>query len=304
MLFIFKFTSKPILQDNHSPEIKYGASKAALKHLKHTFGQGVLEHFDTDDALQAGMAATQVGVILAHVRRIIKSKGKLEAAIEILSEELKHDFRALFAMCNGSTSSSSSSKPRVLKASLSEVSVDSIGFPKVPTSPASVKLDTLGFPLTPSPAKALLHSSPMAPHKCFGHPDDDALACSPPPVDKKTWHAEKKPAAAPAMLHVPVAPAAPKGSKSVATQKVGGTGDFVINSGTVKVGGGKDQTYLQHRPNPKAGLQLICSVTSKMVAGSHVSHSHLINKLLPAAKKPGATKNQVVAARDKLLQTV
>jgi len=280
--------------------------KAALKHLKHIFGAVVLEHFDTNDALQAGQAATQVGVVLAHVRRIIKSKGKLEAVIEILSDELKEDFRALFAKCNGSVSSSSSSKPRVLKASLSEVSIDSTGFPKVPTSPGTplLKIDAFGFPLTPSPVKAGLHSSPKAPHKDSFNADDDALACSPPPVDKKTWHAEKKPAAAPAMLSEPVASAAAKAVKAATIPKVGGTGDFVINGGTVKVGGGKDQTYLQHRPNPKAGLQLICGVTSKMVAGSHISHSDLINKLLPAAKKPGATKKTVVAARDKLLGTL
>ena len=71
----------------------------------------------------------------------------------------------------------------------------------------------------------------------------------------------------------------------------------------MKVGGGKNQTYLQHRPNPSAGLQLICSVSQSMVQGLAMSHSDIINKLLPLAKKLGATKASIVKARDKLLQS-
>lgn len=311
MLFLnFVATHPHLFEENNAPEIKYSALKAAFKHVSHVFGIKVLDHFNTDDALKAGQAATQVGVILAHTRRITKTKGKLEAAIEMLGDDLKEQFRTLFKMCNDDISSSSSTpKKRQLKATLSEVSVDSFGLPKISSSPQTCcKTDKYGFPLTPSPLKPM--GSPGKP-EYLKHADEAAMACSPPPVDKKEWHSNKKPAAAPAFVDEKLpelkkaAPAlldekAPAMKKA---HKVGkhGTGDFVINTSTIKIGGGKQQTYLQHRPSPGANLQLICSVTAKMTLGSSTGHADIINKLLHVAKKPGATKDSVVAARNKIL---
>jgi hypothetical protein len=312
---MFLLHTHNLFQDSNAPEIKYSSLKAAFKHVIHVFGLKVLDHFNTDDAFKAGQAATQVGVILAHTRRITKTKGKLEAAIEILGDDLKEQFRTLFKVRNGGNSSSSSTpKKRQLRATLSEVSVDSFGLPNMPSSPKdSCKTDMYGFPLTPSPLKPM--GSPGHGQPAYlKHADEAAMACSPPPVDKKEWHSNKKPAAAPTFVDAKppeLKKAAPalvdeKPPAMKKAHKVGkcGTGDFVINTSTIKIGGGKQQTYLQHRPSPGANLQLICSVTAKMTLGSSTGHADIINKLLHVAKKPGATKDSVVAARDKILASL
>ena len=230
--------------------------------MRNTFGAKVLEHFHTDEQLQPGQAAAQVGVLMLHFRRITTTQEKLDSATAILGRDLRQDFQNIFEFCKGPSSKSPLKTKRTLKASLSEVSVDSIGFPKIPDSPG-LKMDDYGFPLTPSPGKPKAASSSKVPHHDYTIQDVEALGCVPPPVDKKEWHAVKKPAAAPAMLH---APPGHKAHKKPSKTHTGGTGDFVINGGTVKVGGGKNQTYLQHRPNPSAGLQLICSVLQKEIA--------------------------------------
>lgn len=286
-----------IFQESRTAEIKYGALRSALKHLKHTFGSSLLAHFETDDAFKAGQCATQLGVLLAHFRRISKSAEKFKAAVEPLSQEHRDELMKLFTFSTSVASVSSPKPKRSLRAVLSDVSVDSAGFPNITSSPG-VKVDEFGFPMTPSPLKTAKVPHVKSPSPKHPDADEDALACSPPPVDKKVWHALKRPAAAPEVALKPKAVDKPK-----AHAKVGcGTGDFVIKSGTVKIGGGKHQTYLQHRPTPTASLQLICSVTDKMVAGCSKSHADVINMLLPMAKKPGATKAGIVKARDKLLE--
>ena len=135
------------IQDNKSAEIKYGALKAAFKQLINTFGAKVLDHFQTDDDLKPGQAATQVGVLMHHFRRITKDQEKLDAATAILSTDLRQDFQDIFEFCRGSSSKSPKAK-RTLKATLSEVSVDSAGFPKIPDSPG-LKMDAYGFPMAP-----------------------------------------------------------------------------------------------------------------------------------------------------------
>jgi hypothetical protein len=289
-----------LAEDNKRAEIKYSSLKAAFKYLQRTFGDKLLMHFKTDPHLQAGQAAAQVGVLMNHFRRITKNRNRFNSCMESLTKKQQEEFLNLYAFYTADNVKGQNEKstPRKLKLCLSNVSVDSTGFPKIPSSACSpdrsqsVALDVDGFPLTPPTVKG-------KPSKA----DQEALDCSPPPVSKVVWHGstlkrpasakEKKDTKAKKAPQKKVVPKKPKGPK--------GTGNFKINSGTVIVAGGKQQTYLQHRPDPTSSLQLIVSITSKMVAGSTKSHYDLIQQLLPLAKKAGTTKADVVNARNKLL---
>ena len=75
-----------------------------------------------------------------------------------------------------------------------------------------------------------------------------------------------------------------------------------IHTSTVSMGGGKNQRYLQHQPGPDDTKRPIAAVTLNQASKTTKTHQQLIELLLPAAKKPGATKAQVLAERDKLFQ--
>lgn len=75
-----------------------------------------------------------------------------------------------------------------------------------------------------------------------------------------------------------------------------------IHTSTVSMGCGKNQRYLQHQPGPDDTKRLIAAVTLNQASKTTKTHQQLIELLLPAAKKPGATKAQVLAERDKLFQ--
>ena len=294
-------------KESKTAEIKYSALKAAIKYLQHTFGKDLLVHFKTDEALQVGQAATQIGVLLNHFRRVCKNRTRFNASMEGLTKTQQECFLSLYDFCISGNEPTNVTQSRQLKRSLSLCSVDSEGFPKIPVtlcSPAksqAVPLDDDGFPLSPPTIKGKLTKA-----------DEEAFTCSPPPVSKMVWHGEalKRPASAKDEKDTKGKEGGLKkdtkgkegGLKKKSAKGSKGTGNFKINAGTVKVGGGKNQTYLQHRPQPTASLQLICSITSTMLAGSKQSHSDLIQKLLPTAKQKGATKIDVVSARDKLLE--
>ena len=68
------------------------------------------------------------------------------------------------------------------------------------------------------------------------------------------------------------------------------------------VGGGKDQSYIQHQPDgPGTSKRLIVSIPSKMASACTKDHKCLIKELLPNCKAKGSTKKSVLLARKKLL---
>ena len=288
-------------QENKAAEIKYSPLRAAFKHLQHTFGDKLLSGFKTDPMLQAGQCATQVGVLMNHFRRMTKSRQRFLDYTGQLTQKQQEEFWSLYTFSTSDILQKPSSTPRKLKAALSNVSVDSQGFPTMlssPKSPAeSIALDPDGFPLTPDALKVKTASSKA---------DEDALICSPPPVSKTLWHGGplKRPAKAEekadSKAKEKVIKSKKEESKPVLTKKSKSTGNFKINASTVVIGGGKGQSYLQHRPHPTASLQLIVSISSKMVSAS-TSHYDIATKLSPLSKKPGATKEDIVIARNKLI---
>ena len=77
--------------------------------------------------------------------------------------------------------------------------------------------------------------------------------------------------------------------------------DVIIASSTVKIGGGKDQTYLQHMPVKEGPWRLIVAVTAKSCEGIGKTHKEIIQQLEPMCKRPGMTKSKVVAERNRLI---
>lgn len=80
-----------------------------------------------------------------------------------------------------------------------------------------------------------------------------------------------------------------------------GTGQVLFHQETITIGGGKVQSYLQHQPGPGKNKRLIAAVTSSQASRTTKTHKQLVELLLPACKRPKATKADVLAERDKLL---
>ena len=89
-------------------------------------------------------------------------------------------------------------------------------------------------------------------------------------------------------------------------KKPGDTGlgpDTPIAQETLSIGGGKNQSYIQHMPlGPNTDKKLVVSVSLAQATKLKVSHKQLVEELLPACKQAGATKASVLAARLKLFQ--
>ena len=245
---------------------------------------------------------------MSHFRRMTKTRQRFIEHTGQLTQKQQEEFWSLYTMSTSDMVHKPAQTPRKLKAELSNVSLDSQGYPTMLSSaksPAtsiapSIKLDADGWPLTPDAFKT-------ASSKALT-PDEDALLRSPPPVSKKIWHGGgpmKRPAKAEQKADIKakkeVIKAKTEESKPVLTKKSAhSTGNFRINASAVVIGGGKGQSYLQHKPHPTASLQLIVSISAKMV-GVSTSHYDVVQKLLPLAKKPGATKEDIVTARNKLI---
>ena len=74
-----------------------------------------------------------------------------------------------------------------------------------------------------------------------------------------------------------------------------------IDQATMSLGGGKNQTYIQHqRAGPGTSKRLIVAMAMKQAEGIKVTHRQVVEELLPSCKLAGATKRSVLAARAKL----
>ena len=102
--------------------------------------------------------------------------------------------------------------------------------------------------------------------------------------------ASKKPAA-----EVPAkAAAGPAKGLEESTEKV------LIHQDTITIGAGKNQRYLQHVPGPGKSKKLIAAVTLSQASRTTKTKEQFMELLLPACKKPKATKQSVLAEREKL----
>jgi len=265
-----------LLQVSPLAMIKFSILRDACKHLEATFGKELFSCFNVSASLLAGKVADQLFVLLAHIRRVM---GNEDRWFEALGKYSSNDVAGLknlrefmvdhgFEVKGAATQDSSNTaitpvKLRQLGKQISDVSIDSYGFPKVP------KIGNAS-PLADPEVRNLFEESPL-------------------PI-------KKRPAAVSshATIKKDKAPTAMKA-------KSHSTGDFKINIASLKVSGGKDQSYLQHVPKGSSKKQLIVSVSSKM----DVNHRKLVDKIFLwlSKQKPSValTKSMTVNYRNKLL---
>ena len=265
--------------------IKLAQLREACQHVLNAYGNEVFSSFkNIAPSCLTGKVADQLFVMLNHLRRVtgceVRWKETFGAWLQDVDlEQLTH--MREFMVSNGfsikeapSTSSMQSTMQiqttprRAVKrhsSDVSAVSVDSDGFPKVPAGISKV---------LSSPEVDLL---------------DDMFSGSPPPL-------KKKPDAAPGMV-------GSKLFKKPASTKV--LGDFSIVKTTMRISGGKYQSYIQHIPQGSAKKQLVVAISDKMVDGKSKGHRDVAEALLEWAKSKAApTKGQVLKQREVLLSSI
>ena len=224
--------------------IKFSHLRDGCKYLEDTFGKELLFCFKVAAPMLAGKVADQLFVLLAHVRRVM---GNMDRWSEAFARFSKNDLAGLknlqgFMVEHGfevkTTKSKEPDSPAVtplklrkLGMQISDVSVDSFGFAKIPRMDAT----------SSDPEVQLLHDE------------------SPTPLKKRLAAATpmKRPAAATIKKHKGVI--AMKAESSCVKQV-----DFKINIGTLVVAGGKDQSYAQHVRKVSSKKQLVVAVSKSM----------------------------------------
>ena len=289
-----------LLGVSSSAKIKYKALKQSCTYLIQEWGVSLWQvHWkDLEAGLLAGRCADSVGVLLKHWRRISnkdenwqKVVSKLDeadaTALERLRKKTILDHPSMAAM-------------KVLKKNDPEVTADSLGFPKMTAMSQDGETD-----------------EEEAAEDEESHSTNQGLLGSPPPVTKKDWRelvgkVQKKPVCKKACKRPSSAMQSGQKPCKRAGSDVGsgtgpckraspGTEKVLIHQNTITLGGGKNQSYLQHVPGPGKNKRLIAAVTLSQASRTPKTHQQLVELLLPYCKKPNATKGFVLAERGKLL---
>eukprot|EP00435_Cladocopium_sp_Y103_P042376 s2929_g11.t1 len=283
-----------LLDVSSCAKIKYKALKQSFTLLLQTWGMELLKaHWNMDDSMLPGRAADSLGVLLKHWRRISSSDVAWGKLISKLDES---DAKILERLRKKTTENGKQQGPkkRQLKLNLSEVSKDSSGWPNMVSEPVDSEED------------GQEEQEESESEGVSSYISDE----SPPPCLKKDWRSQamKKPAAAvtltkPASSKSKKAKLAVGPAKGLAKSPVKGsrgTEEVLIHQDTISIGGGKDQSYLQHQPGPGNNKRLIAGVTLCQASRTTKTHQQLVQLLLPSCKKANATKADVLAERDKL----
>ena len=278
-----------------SPEakIKYKHLKGALQTLQQRFGQELLSaHFDMPDkTLLPGKVADCMDVLLKHWRRCTSSEANWSKVTKQLEDSQVAVLMRVYKQTSGKQGTA-----RVLGPN---VTVDSEGFPALLGS--ALRKGSSSDQEQGSEASSLSMDSSGFPK--MDELDARATAQSPPPPLKKDWRKGagllKRPAAKTAVEPPKKKPACPEKGEVGA----GLAHDTPINVESLSIGGGKNQSYIQHSADPAAPSRkvLVAAITTSQAAKTSKTHKDFIQLLLPACKKDGATKGSVVAARDILL---
>ena len=139
---------------------------------------------------------------------------------------------------------------------------------------------------------------------------------SPPPVTKKLWRerkeanleAKKRPAASAAVGSADKgavkAKPATKDPAKPASKPHNIPGDEVVDTKSLSMGGGKQQSYIQHSPDgPRK--RLVISVSLNQASLTSKTHRELIEELMifcKKTKKGKLTRDDVKAERNRLLE--
>ena len=291
---------KALVQVSPSAEIKYRNLKHSLTVAVHKFGAELLnQYWEVEASLLPGRAADSILVLLKHWRRVTASPAGWERFGTKLDTAQFQVLTGLYKK-TGKKVGGSPGK-RKLKKEVSDVTMASDGFPAMlATSSASEAEDG-------SDGEASEASEASA-------APSNSLLGSPPPVTKAMWRekagkpVKKRPAGKGSKEKdgAKKKPAAGKKPAAEVKKKPGDTGlgpDTPIAQETLSIGGGKNQSYIQHMPlGPNTDKKLVVSVSLAQATKLKVSHKQLVEELLPACKEAGATKGSVLAARLKLFE--
>lgn len=288
-----------LLQVSPSGAIKFAQLREGCRYLEDTFGLEVFscfKHFSPSQV--AGKVADQLFALLSHVRRVMCNEqrwnetfGRCLHGADLDTWKNMKDFMAQHglvmksgASCSSALSAAETVVPqtpaasRQLSAKLSEVSLDSNGFAKVPGMSATVpspKYDPL--------LQICMMESPVALKKKPACSLDSTSEVS---ILKKPASCLKKAVASHSL-------------------KKSTTNDFKIIKQTMRVSGGKFQSYIQHVPAGSTKKQLIVAVSDKMVADKSMSHRKVAEALLKWINSHHSpSKLQVVRHRDAFLASL
>eukprot|EP00435_Cladocopium_sp_Y103_P057416 s308_g19.t1 len=300
-----------LLQASPSAQVKYTALKTGLATTMHKWGQELLSlHFKCERDLLPGRGADSLTVLLKHWRRVTSSDASFEKFQQKVDESQASIMAGLRKRMAGpkETNKGMHAKRRALKKEESEVTMASDGFPAMLLTQSDTED---GGSAAESSAKSATAESAAADSSCAD------LQKSPPPVLKSNWKiaAGKKPAAKKSLAKGQKGESTlaqgPKktllkkpAAKSKESPKGGARGGpDAIHLASVKLGGGKVQSYIQHMPDgPGGSKRLIVACTAARAKFLKVTHKALMEELLPKCKEPGATKAWILKERDKLLE--
>ena len=278
-LFKLNLLLEALLDVSPTAEVKYKYLKKSMEDLCSTWGVELLAaHFDGPRDVVAGAVSDCLTVLMNHWRRATSS----EAAWQRFCNKLDNAQAATMTRLYKKTEQKQPTKPtKTLRPHLSEVTLDSEGFPAM----LAHSLPSSGSSGEEGDVESEMDSCEAAVQK------ED-----PPPVLKCDW---KVAAGKPPTKR----PATSKLFKKPSSCKAMGPGDagMPIHTSSVTIGGGKQQSYIQHVPGPGPSKRLIAAVTLSQASRTSKSHRKLIEMLLPKAKEKNATKELVVNARDALL---
>lgn len=265
--------------------MKYSYLKQSFIVLMQTWGAELFSnHLKGEKGLLAGRAADCVGVILSHWRRVTasdKAWGKFMSRLDDSQAKLMEVLRK------------KATSPGTLKVHKSDVTVDSLGFPMmVATSPKCHDGDESGY-------EELVDGGEDEEEECTSLAKA-ALEGSLTPVLKKIWMAGamKRPSAD---LEPQESACLPKKKPSAKLEPKGACPEKdLIHQGSLSIGGGKVQSYIQHQPGPGKNKRLAAAATQNQASHTTKTHRELVELLLPHCKKLGAWKAMVLQAKEKL----
>jgi len=249
-----------LLKVSPSGQIKYGQLRRSLLVACKKFGMELLApHSEVEHAHLPGKASDALGVLLKHWRRVTFSQAAWDRFGSKLEESHFSQLQRLYKMTEPE---GQAQKPkRELTTHINDVTVESTAMP------------------------AMLKTSSE-------EGDDNSSDCgrmgslmeSPPPVAKVLWREKagrllKKPATKAVEKAGPCKRPATKHMPKKA--RLAGGATTKIHTASLSVGGGKNQSYIQHIPGPGTEKRIIVACTAKQAAALKISHKALMQDFYP-----------------------
>ena len=165
-----------LLDVSPTGQLKYRCLKQSLEGIAQIFGWEVLSpHWDLDPAHLCGRCADSIGTLMNHWRRATASPTSWSKFCEKLDKSQAQCLERLYKKTGA--------KKRALKANLSEVTMDSNGYPQMLATPSEegpMESDESGHDEDDAESK-------QGSLEVEGSWEASALECSPPPVAKVAW---------------------------------------------------------------------------------------------------------------------